>query len=586
MAHEPLAVMQLWRGRRSRLLVAAFAAAALALTGTLAITRGFGAWGVTTTNAPSTVTSDVIIVPVVTSTHPNHTAGTVNLSWTEPQTWVQGYNILRATSPTGTYSQIASVSGAGTTTYSDSTAAYNTQYYYEVAPYYFLWAPASAVDMALSLPPTAGSDATGASPAALTSAQLTSLATTGGGGYATASNWSTQHLFANKNAFGVAFPTSSTGWVVGASGVIYQSTDGGENWTAQTSGTASQLNGVGFVGASNGWAAGNAGTILHTTNGGTTWTAETSGSAANLVDIVFPTSTSGWAVGASGTMLNTTNGGSTWLPQVSGSTQQLNGVAFADTSNGWAVGNGGVIVHTSNGGTAWSAQTSGTGQQLNSVAFADISNGWAVGKSGVIVHTSNGGTTWSAQTSGTTQTISGVAFADAANGWAVGAASTILHTTDGGTTWTAQASPTNAALDAVVAIDANHAISAGNAAAAVTSDAGTTWIAPTTQYLGFSFSPTMATGAPITSASATFEYKSGANPGAGTLTYALVMPGNSGAWTVFTLTNPTTSYQTVTVDLTSLITSAAALQGMQVRFEISQSNAFSTTTELVHVDVN
>jgi len=571
---------------RPRLLALVIGCALLATTAGL-VTRGFGAWVTTSTNTPSTVGTDVIIVPVVTSTHPSATGGTVSLSWTEPISWVQGYHILRATTPAGTYSQIGSVAGASTTTYSDGTAAYNSQYYYEIQPYYDLWNNASAVDMALSLPPTSGSDGTGATPATLSAAQLTAMSTTSGGGYTTAGAWGTQTLFGGGTADGVTFPTSAAGWVVTQSGTIYHSTDGGETWAQQTSGTTQALYSTKFTDVNNGWAVGAAGTLLHTSNGGTTWGAQTSGTAQALISTSFTDANNGWAVGAAGTILRTSNGGTTWSAQTSGSTQVLYGVTFIDSSNGWVVGAAGTILHTSNGGTTWGAQTSGTAQIVYGVTFSDASNGWAVGATGTILHTSNSGTTWSAQTSGTAQILYAVRFVDASHGWAVGAGGTILFTSNAGATWTAQTN-TGTTTYAVAATDTTHAWTPGSGVLYLTTD-GSTWTAPTTQYLSSGFSPTVAVGSPVSSAKLTFEYQSSKVPGAGTQTYALVMPGNGTTWTVFSLPIPIkATYQTVTTDVSGVINSAAALQGMQVRFVVSQQSTsnLSTTTELVHLDIN
>jgi hypothetical protein len=56
--------------------------------------------------------------------------------------------------------------------------------------------------------------------------------------------------------------------VVGSSGTILRTTDGGFTWTQQPSGTQAYLNAVSFTDASNGTAVGNNGTILRTTDGG------------------------------------------------------------------------------------------------------------------------------------------------------------------------------------------------------------------------------------------------------------------------------------------------------------------------------
>ncbi len=572
---------------RPRLLAAAAAALALVVATGALITHGFGAWGVTTTNAPSTVVSDLIIVPVVTSTHPSHTAGTVNLSWTEPTTWVQGYNILRATTPAGTYGQIGSVSGAANTTYSDTTAAYNTQYYYEVAPYYFLWNPASAVDMALSMPPTSGTDSTGAA-VTFTSTNLTAMSTVDASGYTTAHNWATTASFGGTQMEGLYFVDGSDGWAVGQAGAIYASTDGGGTWTAQTSGSASKLHGVWFMDTSNGWVLGDTGTILHTTNGGTTWTPQVSGTTNHLWRVFMLDANNGWVVGDAGTILHTTNGGTTWSAQTSGTANKLHGEPdFLDASNGWVAGDGGTILHTTNGGTSWSTQTSGTTNNLKWTAFVDLNNGWVVGDSGTIRHTSNGGGTWSAQTSGTAGNLAAADFVDLSNGWAVGASGTIIHTSNGGGTWSAQTSGTTNSLLAVGFFSASSGIAVGQAGdAVITSDGGTTWIEASPQRLEFAPSPVVASGAPVTSVFVTMTVKASSSPSAATQTVLAVSPDSGATWTYYVVTNPTTAYTTQSVNVTSVFPTAAAVSQMRMRFFENGSNSFTTTHDLVHVDVN
>jgi hypothetical protein len=67
----------------------------------------------------------------------------------------------------------------------------------------------------------------------------------------------------------VSFPTLTTGYVVGASGDVYKTTDQGESWFLQPSGTAEFLNSVQFpVDDQTGYAVGRNGTIIKTTDGG------------------------------------------------------------------------------------------------------------------------------------------------------------------------------------------------------------------------------------------------------------------------------------------------------------------------------
>ena len=108
---------------------------------------------------------------------------------------------------------------------------------------------------------------------------------------------------------------SSTGWAVGDSGTILNTTDGGATWDPQTSGTQHGLYSVYFVYSSTGWAVGDSGTILKTTNGGTIWTSQNSKTTNDLRSVYFVDPDIGWAVGSYGTILKTTDGGVSFVEE-------------------------------------------------------------------------------------------------------------------------------------------------------------------------------------------------------------------------------------------------------------------------------
>jgi hypothetical protein len=109
---------------------------------------------------------------------------------------------------------------------------------------------------------------------------------------------------------------------------------------------------------------GSSGRILATSDGGASWTTQTSGTGAWLLGVAFADVDHGWAVGVSGTIVATSDGGATWRMQSSGLPEWLRGVAFADREHGWAVGDGGTILATSDGGASWTPQSSGVGFDL------------------------------------------------------------------------------------------------------------------------------------------------------------------------------------------------------------------------------
>src|SRR5262245_37639338 len=81
----------------------------------------------------------------------------------------------------------------------------------------------------------------------------------------------------HDNLYGTKFISAQEGWIVGAFGVIYQTTDGGKTWKPQDSHTVEQLFSVDFADAKRGWIVGRSGIILGTSDGGATWTRQNSG---------------------------------------------------------------------------------------------------------------------------------------------------------------------------------------------------------------------------------------------------------------------------------------------------------------------
>ncbi|HZP25872.1 MAG TPA: hypothetical protein VFB90_02380 [Dehalococcoidia bacterium] len=82
------------------------------------------------------------------------TDNSINLSWTaSTSTFATGYNILRGTASGGPYSQIAQVTPRTTVTYSDTTAAVGTTYFYVLQTYYQSWVSANSNQVSGQVPP-------------------------------------------------------------------------------------------------------------------------------------------------------------------------------------------------------------------------------------------------------------------------------------------------------------------------------------------------------------------------------------------------------------------------------------------------
>jgi photosystem II stability/assembly factor-like uncharacterized protein len=554
-----------------------------------------GAWQGLSENPSNTVTAAAATSVSVTSLHCsggstpysscNDTSGNVMLSWTQVS-GATAITVKRATSPNGTYSTIATLAGTATT-YTDTTAAYNTQYYYEVFSGTPNWIPAANVDMALSLPPTGGIDDTvGTGGATFTAANLTAMATAGGTTYTTTTAWgaATNSQLGGQEPDWMSCVSASQCWTFTNQGDIWVSTNGAQTWTEETVPITPVWYGGEFVNASDGWAVGAGGDILVTTNGGTTWTQQTSGSTEGLYAISCVSTTHCWVSGQGGVILVTTNGGTTWTAQTSGTTQELTEVWCVSATNCWVSGAAGVILATTNGGTTWTAQTSGTTQELYGISCVSTTQCWAAGGNGVILATTNGGTTWTAQTSGTTNAFYAIQCVAPTDCWADGANGSIYATTNG-TTWTAQTSGNTDNFWQVECISTTQCWAVGANIVMVTTNGGATWYAPSTQYVQWTFTPTVSTG-PVSSAVLTLVDDASATPSAATKTYVLVSANSGASWTPFTIANPTTALATQTLSISSVINSATAVSGMEVRYQVLGSNAYTSTFDLVHVDIN
>jgi len=290
-----------------------------------------------------------------------------------------------------------------------------------------------------------------------------------------------------QNLHSVFFIDDQTGWIVGDSGVILKSDDGGVSWIQQSTPTYKNYSCVHFIDNMNGWTVCFGGVMIKTQDGGMNWQIIGSGENYALQTVQFFDENLGWAAGFPEILLRSEDGGINWdtiQQNVAGTIMSL---AFSDAQNGWYVTAGGKIYHSEDSGLNWAEQTSCSGNMLydlcfindstgwiaanydpfagnyrnilyssnggsvwncvevtisgmvypgfHSVDFVNDIKGWAVGENGNIIHSNDGGISWTWQNSGVTEWLTSVDFINEYYGWAVGLNGTILRTIDGGITW-------------------------------------------------------------------------------------------------------------------------------------------------------
>ncbi len=210
-----------------------------------------------------------------------------------------------------------------------------------------------------------------------------------------------------------------------------------------------------FADEQNAWIVGDSGLIIHSSNGGLDWEIQNSNTNKTLFSVFFIDEMTGWAVGGDKTIINTTDGGNTWTTQSSGNDGYFKDICFADANNGWCCGTDGIIYATTNGGELWTPQQSGLTSTITNINFVDENTGWALditdGNSNLI-KTENGGNSWTQIYSFNSTLILDTYFINENEGYVTGIGST-FKTTDGGQSWVVVNENENTSLYSITGID-------------------------------------------------------------------------------------------------------------------------------------
>jgi photosystem II stability/assembly factor-like uncharacterized protein len=252
--------------------------------------------------------------------------------------------------------------------------------------------------------------------------------------------WKYQAEGSGNILFGIDAPDTLNVWTTGDWGrVVLHSNDGGFTWVHQDVGDGyGYLYDVSFADELHGAVVGGSGLIYTTTNGGQTWTLRDAGNFS-WYGVEFTDSLTGWVVSvSSGVIKNTSDGGNTWTYQYASSGEYFMDVMFLNDTLGWGCGftfSNSFVVRTTDGQT-WNPYTLPTSRILNSVDFVSPYLGFVVGDNGEIYRTQDGGVTWDSLHNDTlgTSDLYRVDFVDSLNGWVV-SQNKIFRTRDCGNTW-------------------------------------------------------------------------------------------------------------------------------------------------------
>lgn len=260
--------------------------------------------------------------------------------------------------------------------------------------------------------------------------------------------WTKQPLNTLAWLQSVFFVDNDTGWIVGSSGTVLTTRDGGSSWLITKKFTSDNIRDVYFSDHENGWllcepdAKGKVieslSYLLRTKDGGNSWKRiDFTNNRDRLTSIFFQQGGRGFGVGEGGIIWSMHGNESEWNKKDLPVRFLMLDGSFSDGLRGTLVGGGGKILYTEDGGLTWTFATLAdkANSKFSAVFYADANKGWAVGTEGKIYATENGGKFWRCQKADTDVNLTDVHFRNASQGFAVGDKGTILRTTNAGRAW-------------------------------------------------------------------------------------------------------------------------------------------------------
>jgi photosystem II stability/assembly factor-like uncharacterized protein len=198
----------------------------------------------------------------------------------------------------------------------------------------------------------------------------------------------------SKSLHDVHFPTSNVGYIVGDSGIVLKSLNGGMSWQQVYANDTLTFVSVFFTSTLTGYAAGNQ--LFKTTDGGNSWNLVL-GDTNEMREVYFVNASLGFA-GAHNAVYRTTDSGNTWSICITSGTGYFTAIYFPSPLVGYFIGGSdfaNALFKTTNGGQTFT-QIANSFQSIKEEAhFLNDTVGYMCGwYGGLVAKTSNGGMSW------------------------------------------------------------------------------------------------------------------------------------------------------------------------------------------------
>ncbi|MHA1890238.1 MAG: WD40/YVTN/BNR-like repeat-containing protein [Promethearchaeota archaeon] len=266
------------------------------------------------------------------------------------------------------------------------------------------------------------------------------------------------------------FLNSTTGWVVGSSGDIYFTSDGGLNWIKQHEETEDCLYTIDFYNEQVGWALGS--TFLKTEDGGATWLEKNTLVTPYPVDMVLYNRTVGWAVSFQSIFVM--NDGENWVKNKTyPSEYHLYSIEFTSLNNGWInglkiAGSGeyqGILLKTTDAGETWT-EIHPPMLDITDISFINENFGYVLGIDNIsgdlgIWKTVDGGSNWIKVGPVSDSEAFQIEYVNEDVGWMASSVN-FYYTTDGGISWQKETFSDVEAVQKMQALNQTDAFAVGN----------------------------------------------------------------------------------------------------------------------------
>ena len=277
------------------------------------------------------------------------------------------------------------------------------------------------------------------------------------------SQWTTLNPGTSNHLHDVWFISADTGWIIGDTGTMLKTVDGGQNWFALDPKTDVDLQSIFFADDQNVFVTGSSSKVIHSDDGGNIWSNISFPTGNGTVfKSFFTDALNGFVVGDfSIGVLKTTNGGLNWTQLPTGAAGDRKDVFFTGSDTGMIAGSGNTdaITRTDNGGVTWSNVFNNTTMDLEAIHFVTETRGYVTGQGGKIYKTWDNGATWQFNGEVTWTDFYDIHFPMQSTGVVVGGNTDngpeILRTETYGSMWGRQAAPGNSILRAVFMVDEN-----------------------------------------------------------------------------------------------------------------------------------